>query len=68
MKSSKRRQSLERVYLEAVVMGLCIGLAALLINQWVGESSWPWRGVVLMIVGGVLCLVQYVLARARARR
>ncbi|HMQ29307.1 MAG TPA: hypothetical protein PKD53_01215 [Chloroflexaceae bacterium] len=67
MKSSKRGGILERVYLEAMVMGLLIGVAALLIDRWVGEAGWPPRILALLVVGGSLCLAQYGLVRARRR-
>jgi hypothetical protein len=53
----------ERVYLEAILMGLCVGLAALALNSWVGDGSWPLRIASLLAIGGGLCLVQYWLAR-----
>ncbi len=65
MKNNKRSRLLERVYVEAIVMGLLIGLAALLLNRWVGEAVWPARLLALALVGGALCLVQYGLVRAR---
>lgn len=67
MKSSRRGRLLERVYLEALVMGLLIGLAALLIDRWVGEAGWPPRLLALAVVGGALCLAQYGLVKARRR-
>lgn len=67
MKSSRRGRLIERVYLEAMMMGLLIGIAALLLDRWVGGSSWPPRLVALAAVGGLLCLVQYGLVRARRR-
>jgi hypothetical protein len=61
---SKGRGLVERVYLEALLMGLCIGLAALLLNSWVGDGSWRLRIGSLALAGGGLCLLQYWLARA----
>lgn len=63
MKSSKRGRLPERTYIEAFVVGLCIGLAALALDRWVGEASWAWRIVTLMAVGIVLCLVQFGITR-----
>lgn len=65
MKRSSGGRLVERVYLEAFVMGLCIGLAALLIDRWVGEAGWPPRVLALLLVGGLLCLIQYGMVRAR---
>lgn len=56
---------LERVYFEAIIMGLCVGLAALLLDRLVGEAGWPPRLLLLLLVGGALCLVQYVIVRGR---
>lgn len=67
MKNHKPGPFLERAYLEAIVMGLCIGLSALLINRWVGDSSWPVRILTLLLVGGVLCLIQFGIVRARRK-
>ncbi len=67
MKKNKRGRILERFYIEAIIMGLCIGLAALLINGWVGEASWPARIAALLVIGGGLCLMQYGLVRARRK-
>lgn len=58
---------MERVYVEAVIMGLCIGVAALLLDQWIGYRSWNMRIATLVLVGGALCLLQYGLARLRRR-
>lgn len=58
---------MERFYLEAFAMGLLIGIAALLINTWVGDASWPRRVVALVAVGGLLCLVQFAMARVRRK-
>ncbi|NTU78321.1 MAG: hypothetical protein HGA45_02775 [Chloroflexales bacterium] len=68
MKTLKRGQILQRIYIEALVMGLCIGLAALLLNWWVGDSGWRSRALALIIVGGVLCVIQYGITRARGKR
>jgi hypothetical protein len=59
---------LDRIYIEALIMGLCIGLAALLLNWWVGDASWRPRALALLVVGGLLCVIQYGLARARGKR
>jgi hypothetical protein len=67
VKTPKRGALVERVYLEAVLMGLCIGLAALALNRWMGEGGWSLRIAALLLVGGGLCLLQYWLARAGRR-
>ncbi len=63
MRTSLERWSLDRVYIEALVMGLCIGIAALLLNHWLNDNSWPVRLTALVIVGSGLCVLQYALAR-----
>jgi len=67
VKISRTGRAVERVYLEAFVMGLCIGVAAMLLDYWVGYGSWPLRIVTLLLVGGGLCVFQYRLARFRRR-
>ena len=67
MKIRKAGRGVERVYIEAVVMGLCIGLAAMLLDYLVGYSSWRLRIVGLLLVGGALCVFQYQLGRFRRR-
>lgn len=64
MKSSKGRL-VGRVYIEALVMGLCIGVAAVLLNSWLNDNSWPVRLAALLVVGSGLCLLQYGIARWR---
>lgn len=63
MKSSKPGRLLERAYIEAFVVGLCIGLTALALDRWVGEAGWPTRIVTLIAVGGLLCLLQFGITR-----
>lgn len=63
MKISREGPALERVYIEALIVGLCIGVAALLLDYWVGYSSWRLRIALLVLVGGALCLLQYGLGR-----
>jgi hypothetical protein len=52
-----------RVYIEALVIGLLIGVAAVLLNHWLNDNSWPVRLAALVSVGAALCLLQYALAR-----
>lgn len=54
-----------RFPLEAVVMGLAIGLGAILLNVWVGDASWPRRLLALAFVGALLCALQYGFVRLR---
>jgi hypothetical protein len=61
----QRKNLTQRIYLEAVVIGVGIGAAALTLDQLVGDASWPMRGASLLFVGGLICLVQYGLKRAR---
>jgi hypothetical protein len=58
-------EAVERVYIEALVMGLCIGVAAILLNSWLNDNSWPVRLFALFGVGAALCLLQYGIARLR---
>jgi len=46
-------------------MGLMIGLLAILLDMWVSEAGWGVRLVALVLMGSVLCLVQYGLTRWR---
>lgn len=64
-KQSGRR--LERVYVEAILIGLCIGLAALALDTWVGDRSWRMRIAGLVVVGGLLCALQYGVVWLRKR-
>jgi hypothetical protein len=57
----------ERVYLEALLVGLCIGIAAILLNYWLNDNSWRVRLTALVLVGGGLCLLQYGLSRVLRR-
>lgn len=54
---------MDRMYREALVVGLCIGIAALLLDHWLGYRSWPLRIFALTMVGGGICVLQYALAR-----
>jgi len=67
VKNRKRSAVVERVYLEALLIGLCIGLAAVLLDRWVGGSSWQLRIGSLLVLGGGICLLQYWLARVGRR-
>ncbi|GAB4433499.1 MAG: hypothetical protein OHK0015_22330 [Chloroflexi bacterium OHK40] len=58
---------MERIYLEGLVIGLCIGIAAMLLENWVGYESWRVRLIVLLVTGGALCVLQYYVARFRRR-
>jgi len=64
--ASKRVQRVERFYVEAVVMGLLIGLAVLLLQSWLGAAAPAVRLLALLVAGGLLCLIQYGMARLRA--
>jgi putative flippase GtrA len=63
VKKQRREDFTRRFYFEAVVIGLGIGVAALSLDQLVGEAGWFVRVASLLIVGGLLCLVQYGLKR-----
>ena len=49
-------------------MGLCIGFATLLLNWWVGDANWRPRLLALLVIGGLLCMLQYGLTRIRGKR
>lgn len=59
---------MEPVYLKVIILGLCIGVVAMLLELWVGDRGWPARGAALLVAGGILCLLQYGLIRFRNRR
>lgn len=65
MKNNKRKIAVRRIYLEALVIGLSIGGSALALDRLVGDASLLVRVVSLILVGGLLCLVQYWLTRTR---
>jgi hypothetical protein len=65
LKKQRREAFTRRIYFEAVVIGLGVGTAALSLEQLVGEANWLVRVTSLLIVGGLLCLVQYGLKRTR---
>ncbi|NTV63554.1 MAG: hypothetical protein HGA65_08470 [Oscillochloris sp.] len=52
-----------RLSLDAVIMGLIIGICAVLLESWAGRASLPLRLVCWLLVGGALCAVQYALMR-----
>jgi O-antigen/teichoic acid export membrane protein len=52
-------------YAIAVVMGLLIGILAVLLDRWVSEAGWGLRAAALVITGSVLCVAQHGLARWR---
>lgn len=62
---SKKVQALKRVDLEAVVMGLLIGLTVVGLQTWLDEAGLLTRGAALLVAGGLLCLIQYALVRLR---
>jgi len=57
--------SMKGRYAIAVVMGLLIGILAVLLDRWVSEAGWGLRAAALVITGTVLCVAQYGLARWR---
>jgi hypothetical protein len=60
-----RKRGVERIYLEALAMGLCIGVAAMLLDYWLNDSGWRTRIAALIVVGSGLCLLQYGITRFR---
>ena len=59
---------MNRFYIEGLIMGLGIGFATLLLNWWVGDANWPPRLLALLVIGGLLCMLQYGLTRIRGKR
>ncbi len=62
---SKKAQALKRFDVEAVVMGLLIGLTVMLLQLWLGAAQMPARVLALLAAGGLLCLIQYAMSRLR---
>jgi hypothetical protein len=58
----------EQLSIDAAMMGLAIGLAAVLLEWWVGNAGWPVRIAALVVVGAILCAAQYGLSQWRKRR
>ncbi|MCX7790121.1 MAG: hypothetical protein N2378_05740 [Chloroflexaceae bacterium] len=50
---------MKATYTIAAVMGLLIGVVAVLLDRWVGEAGWGVRVVAFVLTGSVLCVVQY---------
>lgn len=63
---SKKVQALKRVDLEAVLMGLLIGLTVVALQAWLGQAGMLVRALALLAAGALLCLIQYGLGRMRA--
>jgi hypothetical protein len=61
------RARVDRLSLDAVIMGLVIGLSAVLLENLAGEASWLVRIIALLVVGLILCAAQYALIRWRRR-
>ncbi|MBX0326788.1 hypothetical protein K2Z83_03715 [Oscillochloris sp. ZM17-4] len=59
---------MDRRYAEAAIMGLAIGLGAILLEVWVGHAGWPARIAALVVIGAVICAAQYGLMRWRKIR
>jgi hypothetical protein len=58
----------DRLSIDVALMGIAIGLGAILLEAWVGESGWPARIAALLLVGALLCAAQYWLIRLRRRK
>lgn len=59
---------MNRLSIDALIMGLAIGLAAILLDAWVGTAGWLARIAALLLVGSLLCGVQYLLLLRHKRR
>ncbi|NJN18284.1 MAG: hypothetical protein HC822_19520 [Oscillochloris sp.] len=56
---------MERFYLEALIMGLLICVAVIGLQSLLGEASGMIRFVALVIVGALLCGIQYGIGRSK---
>ncbi|MEI7771310.1 MAG: hypothetical protein WCI67_15070 [Chloroflexales bacterium] len=54
-------------YSDATIMGLAIGLGAILLEAWVGVAGWLVRVAALLLIGAILCAVQYWLIQVRRK-
>ncbi|NTW01611.1 MAG: hypothetical protein HGA19_09905 [Oscillochloris sp.] len=59
---------MERSYIDAMIMGLTIGLGAFFLEVWVGKAGWPLRVIAFLVIGATLCAIQYGLIWLRRRR
>ena len=57
-----------RLYVQAVVIGLLIGLGAVILELWFGNSGWIARILALILLGSAICGFQYWLLRLRKSR
>lgn len=57
------RRRVERLSLDALMMGLVIGICAILLERWFGAAAWLVRMIALVVVGLFLCALQYGLMR-----
>jgi uncharacterized membrane-anchored protein len=56
---------LSRFWIEGLILGICIGLAAFWLQTLLVNAGTPLQWLVLVVVGVVLCAVQYILARRK---
>lgn len=64
---SAEERSLNRVLGQAIIIGVLIGLSAMLLQIWVGEAGWLARGAALLLLGGLICWLQFWLLRRHRR-
>ncbi|MEI8308054.1 MAG: hypothetical protein WCF99_13420 [Chloroflexales bacterium] len=59
---------MDRSYIDAVIMGLAVGLGAILLEAQAGSLGWPLQFTALLLIGTILCAAQYGLIRLRRRK
>jgi hypothetical protein len=52
-------------HIEAIIIGLLLGISAVALREWLAYSSLPVRITVLAGAGSFICLIQYFLTRIR---
>jgi hypothetical protein len=52
-----------RLYIDAVMIGLAIGLGAVLLEAWVGTAEWQVRIAAMLGISAILCAAQYWLIK-----
>lgn len=57
---------MKRVYIEAALIGVGIGLTALALQQLLGGGHWLAQIAGFLVGGGLLCALQYGVVRFRS--
>jgi hypothetical protein len=56
---------MRQTYVEAIILGICIGLTVWFARAWLGTAGWGMRLLVFSAAGTALCLFQAWLERRR---